>query len=100
MDKCKFIGSYVNDAVTADTDVVEVIRAAELAKYPASYLKTEKLCIRKLAIDAPAGAEFTINGVEFKMPTTGLFEIGLDVIDIRSLTFKTSCAVNIVYFYG
>ncbi len=99
MDKCKFIGSYVNDAVTADTDIVEVIRATEVVKYPTSYLKTEKLCIRKLAIDAPAGTEFTINGVDFKMPTTGLFEIGLDVIDIRSITFKSACAVNIVYFY-
>jgi len=99
MEKCKFMGSYVNSSCPANTDLVDIIREAELAKHPTSFLTNGRLVIRKLAIDAPADAQFTVNGVDFQMPTTGLSEIGLDVIDIISITFKSSVAVNIVYFY-
>lgn len=99
MRQCNFFGSYVSDACPADTNLVSLIQEAELVKYPDSYLENEGLVLKKIAIDAPAGELFSINGNMFKMPSTGMFETSWELIDIVDLRFENSVAVNIAYFY-
>ncbi len=45
------------------------------------------------------GVEFTLNGNTVVLPSTGIFETAIGMIDIESLIFKTSAKVNILYMY-
>lgn len=88
------LGSF-HGVCAANTDMVKWFKEAERIKNP----KIPFVSVRKIAIEAPAETLFTINDIEIKMPSTGIFELGLDYIQIYTLTFKDDVDVNIVYMY-
>lgn len=91
------IGSFFGTA-TKDVDLVPIFRENELEIHSDSFLKTEKLIVKKIAIAAPAGTKFIINDSEFLMPGNS-FELAWGIIDIGSLKFVQDTVVTIVYAY-
>ena len=55
--------------------------------------------IKKLAIQAPSNTEFLLNGENFMMPLTGIFELGYGLVNVYELIFKSDVDVNIVYMF-
>lgn len=90
-------GSYFGKA-PANVDLIPIFRENELKKHPDSFLKTSALIIKKLAIVAPAGTVFKINGVDFLMPSNS-FELSFGMIDIKELIFKNDTNVTLTYVY-
>ncbi len=91
------VGSYFGK-VLANVDLIPILRKGELKKHPDSFLKTSALIIKKIAIVAPAGTVFSINGVDFLMPSNS-FELSYGMIDIQKLTFKNDTTVTLTYVY-
>lgn len=89
-----YLGSY-NGICDANVNLVDVFKKIQKEKRPNISFNT----IRKIAIEAPSKTEFTINDVDIIMPSTGIFELGLDYVQIEKLVFKNSVQVNIVYLY-
>lgn len=52
----------------------------------------------KFGISAPAGTKVKINGREIPL-FTGIFELGMNQLDITSLEFEEAVDVNIYYMY-
>lgn len=90
-------GSYFGIAKSG-VNLIPIFRQNELKKHPGSFLKTSALIVKKLAIAAPSGTVFTINGADFLMPANS-FELGYGLIDIEELTFKSDTSVTITYVY-
>lgn len=88
------LSSYVG-TVDADINLVEQFRATQKERNPSLSFKD----IKKLAIQAPAKTEFSINGEDFVMPSTGIFELGYGLVNVSKLVFKSSVDVNIVYMF-
>lgn len=88
------LGSFVG-TVDADKNLVEQFKAEQKKKHPT--LNFDE--IKKLAIQAPEATEFSINGENFVMPSTGIFELGYGLVDVYELIFKTSVDANIVYMF-
>lgn len=91
------LGSF-NGTVTPGINMLDVFRENELKDNPNSILKFGKMIIKKFGISAPAGTVIKINGKSIPM-FTGVFELGLDQIDISSLVFSEAVNVNIYYMY-
>lgn len=91
------IGSYFGLA-SQNVDLIPIFRENEIKKHPNSFLKTSDLVIKKIAISAPSGTVFEINKSDFLMPSNA-FELGYNVIDIKSLIFKQDTNVTITYIY-
>ena len=90
-------GSFFGNAI-AGIDLSPIFRENELKKHPDSFLKTSALIIKKIAIAAPAGTVFAINGADFLMPANA-FELSYGTVDIQELTFKQDTPVTIAYIY-
>ncbi len=90
-------GSYFCMA-KAGVDLIPIFRENELKKHPDSFLKTSALIIKKIAIAAPAGSVFQLNGADFLMPANA-FELSYGTVDIQELTFKQDTPVTITYIY-
>lgn len=88
------LSSFVGTA-DAGKNLVEQFRTDQKTKHPTLHFDE----IKKLAIQAPEETEFSINGENFVMPSTGIFELGYGLVDVHELTFKTSVDVNIVYMF-
>lgn len=88
------LGSF-HDTVTANENLIDTFITNAKQTNPSIHFNA----VRKIAIEAPAGTQFSINGVDLWMPTTEIFELGLDYVQITSLIFKSSVSVNIVYMY-
>lgn len=88
------LSSYVG-TVDANKNLVEQFMNTQKEKYPTLYFNE----IKKIAIQAPEKTEFSINGEDFVMPSTGIFEVGYGLISIKELIFKTSIEANIVYMF-
>ena len=56
------------------------------------------LVLKKFGISAPAGTVIKINGKEIPL-FTGVFELGMNQIDITSLEFLETVNVNIYYMF-
>ena len=90
-------GSFFGTA-KANVNLIPIFRINELKKHPDSFLKRSALIIKKIAIAAPAGTVFQLNGTDFLMPANA-FEIGYGMVDIEELIFKQDAAVTITYIY-
>lgn len=88
------MGSYQGKC-QANINMVDIFKANEKVKNPSLYFKT----IRKIAIEAPVKTSIYINDVKIVMPSTGIFELGLDYIQITKLEFKEPVEVNIIYLF-
>lgn len=85
-------------AVTAGINMVDVFKARELEENPNSILKFGDMVLRKFGISCPAGTKIQINGKEITV-FTGIFELGMNQIDIVSLVFPEAVDVVIYYMY-
>lgn len=88
------MGSY-NGTVVANENLIDLFHETEKEKHPNRFFST----VRKIAIEAPSETKFIINDVEIVMPSTGIFELGLDYVQIEKLIFESSVKVNIIYMY-
>lgn len=91
------VGSYFGTA-NEGIDLVPIFRINELNLHPDSFLKMSALVIKKIAIAAPAGTKFKINGTEFLMPGN-TFELSYGMMDIKTLIFSQDTTVTIAYAY-
>ena len=91
------IGSF-NDTVTAGTNMVEVFKENE-KDLPNKWPHSQGFSIQKIAISADPGTVFTLNGAEITLPSTGIFETDVGMIEIESLVFEEAVPVCIVYLY-
>ena len=90
-------GSFFGTA-KAGVNLIPIFRENEIKKHPNSFLKRSALIIKKIAIAAPSGTVFQLNGADFLMPANA-FEIGYGMVDIEELIFKQDTAVTITYIY-
>lgn len=91
------LGSFIGTA-KAGENLIDQFRQKEAngnRKWPRSL----NFSVLQIAINASAGTLFKINGESFKMPTTGIFELGYGLVEIDSLAFESDTDVNIVYLY-
>lgn len=88
------LGSF-KGTVTTNKNLVENFKQTVKAKFPTYTFSS----LKKIAIEAPAGTRLQIEGVDITMPSTGIFELGLDYIEVNSIIFLDEVDVNIVYLY-
>lgn len=90
-------GSFYGTA-TAGTEMVSVIKNQvnfEKRKWPVS----TQFKLLKVAIVSKPGTVFKLNGNTVVLPSSGIFETGIGIIDIDSIVFDADADVNIVYMY-
>ncbi len=91
------LGSF-NGTVTPNINMLEVFKRKEIEDNPNSILNFGDLILKKFGISAPAGTVVKINGKEIPL-FTGVFELGMNQIDISSLEFDEAVDVNIYYMF-
>lgn len=91
------LGSF-NGTVTPNINMLDVFKANEIADNPNSILNFGDMVLKKFGISCPAGTIIIINGKEIPL-FTGVFELGMNQIDITSLVFKQAVDVNIYYMF-
>ena len=95
MAKGRF-GSFYGTAAAGTDMIAEFKKKADLIHKP---ILATGFVVSKIAISGDPGVEFTLNGNTVVLPSTGIFETAIGMIDIESLIFKTSAKVNILYMY-
>lgn len=91
------LGSFCG-TVTPNVNMLDIFKKKEIEDNPNSILNFGSLILKKFGISAPAGTKVIINGKEIPL-FTGVFELGMNQIDISSLVFPESVNVNIYYMY-
>ena len=91
------LGSY-NGPVTPGINMLDVFKQNELEDNPNSILNYGDMVLKKFGISCPAGTMVEINGKEIPL-FTGIFELGMNQIDITSLKFRDAADVNIYYMF-
>lgn len=91
------IGSF-NGTVTAETNMIEIFKENE-ATTPNKWPHSTSFSIQKIAITAEPGTTFTLNGAEITLPSTGIFETDIGMIEIESLIFSEAVNACIVYIF-
>lgn len=92
-----YLGSF-NGTVTPNVNMLKVFKENEIAANPNSILNCCDMTLVKFGISAPAGTKVKINGREIPL-FTGIFELGMNQLDITSLEFEEAVDVNIYYMY-
>lgn len=92
-----YLGSF-NGTVTPNVNMLKVFKENEIATNPNSILNYCDMTLVKFGISAPAGTKVKINGREIPL-FTGIFELGMNQLDITSLEFEEAVDVNIYYMY-
>lgn len=92
-----YLGSF-DGTVTPNINMLDIFKKNELEDNPNSILNFGKLVLKKFGISAPAGTVVKINGKRITL-FSGVFELGLNQIDITSLVFDEAVDVNIYYMY-
>lgn len=91
------LGSF-NGTVTPNVNMLDIFKQREIKDNPNSILNFGDLVLKKFGISAPAGTVIKINGKEIPL-FTGVFELGMNQIDITSLEFLETVNVNIYYMF-
>lgn len=91
------LGSF-NGTVTPNVNMLDIFKRKEIEENPNSILNFGDLVLKKFGISAPAGTVVKINGKEIPL-FTGVFELGMNQIDITSLVFSDEVSVNIYYMF-
>lgn len=87
-----------NGTVTPNVNMLDIFKQREIKDNPNSILNFGDLVLKKFGISAPAGTVIKINGKEIPL-FTGVFELGMNQIDITSLEFLETVNVNIYYMF-
>lgn len=91
------LGSF-NGTVTPNINMLDIFKKNEIEDNPNSILNFGDMVLKKFGISCPAGTTIFINGK--KIPVfTGVFELGMNQIDITSLVFSEAVDVNIYYMF-
>ena len=91
------LGSF-NGTVTPNVNMLDIFKRNELEDNPNSILQFCDLVLKKFGISCPEGTEIEINGKKIPL-FTGVFELGMNQIDITSLVFSEAVDVNIYYMF-
>ena len=91
------LGSF-NGTVTPNVNMLDIFKQKEIKDNTNSILNFGDLVLKKFGISAPAGTVIKINGKEIPL-FTGVFELGMNQIDITSLEFLETVNVNIYYMF-
>ena len=91
------LGSF-NGTVIPNVNMLDIFKRKEIEENPNSILNFGDLVLKKFGISAPAGTVVKINGKEIPL-FTGVFELGMNQIDITSLVFSDAVSVNIYYMF-
>ena len=89
------LGSF-NGTVTPNVNMLDIFKQKEIKDNPNSILNFGDLVLKKFGISAPAGTVIKINGKEIPL-FTGVFELGMNQIDITSLEFGNSKRQHLLY---
>ena len=84
--------------VTPNVNMLDIFKQTERADNPNSILNFGQLSLRKLTMVCPEGTKVKINGKEIPL-VTGIFELGMDQINVTSLEFSETVDVNIYYMF-
>ena len=84
--------------VTPNVNMLDIFKQNERADNPNSILNFGQMSLRKLSMICPEGTKVKINGKEIPL-ITGIFELGMDQINITSLEFSEAVNVNIYYMF-
>lgn len=82
--------------VTPNVNMLDIFKQNERADNPNSILNFGQMLLRKLTMVCPEGTKVKINGKEIPL-VTGIFELGMDQINVTSLEFSEAVDVNIYY---
>lgn len=91
------LGSF-NGTVTPNINMLDVFKKNEIEDNPNSILNFGDMVLKKFGISCPAGTTIFINGKEIPL-FTGIFELGMNQIDITSLVFPEAVSVNVYYMF-
>jgi len=91
------LGSF-NGTVTPNINMLDIFKKNEIEDNPNSILNFGDMVLKKFGISCPAGTKIFINGKEIPV-FTGVFELGMNQIDITSLVFSKAVDVNIYYMF-
>ena len=91
------LGSF-NGTVTPGINMLEVFKQNEVVDNPNRILNYGNMVLKKFGISCPAGTVVKINEKEIPI-FTGVFELGMNQIDITSLIFSEAVDINIYYMY-
>ena len=84
--------------VTPNVNMLDIFKQNERADNPNSILNFGQMSLRKLTLVCPEGTKVKINGKEIPL-VTGIFELGMDQINVTSLEFSETVDVNIYYMF-
>lgn len=84
--------------VTPNVNMLDIFKQNERADNPNSILNFGQMSLRKLTMVCPEGTKVKINGKEIPL-VTGIFELGMDQINVTSLEFSETVDVNIYYMF-
>lgn len=91
------LGSFTGP-VTPNVNMLDIFKQNERRDNPNSILNFGMMSLRKLSIACDPGTKVKINGKEIPL-FTGVFELGMDQINITSLVFSEAVDVNIYYMF-
>ena len=91
-------GAFTFATLPAISDMLTIFKKNEIEDNPNSILNFGDLVLKKFGISCPAGTVIKINGKDIPV-FTGVFELGMNQIDITSLEFSEAVDVNIYYMY-
>lgn len=91
------LGSF-SGTVTPNVNMLDIFKQNERADNPNSILNFGQMSLRKFSVSCPAGTKVKINGKEIPL-FTGVFELGMDQINVTSLEFSEAVDVSIYYMF-
>lgn len=91
------LGSF-SGTVTPNVNMLDIFKQNERVDNPNSILNFCQMSLRKLSMSCPAGTKVKINGEEIPL-FTGMFELGMDQINVTSLVFQEAVEVSIYYMF-
>lgn len=91
------LGSF-NGTVTPGINMLDIFRQNERAENPNSILNFGKMSLKMLSMSCPAGTKVKINGKEIPL-FSGVFELGMDQINVTSLEFSEAVDASIYYMF-
>lgn len=91
------LGSF-SGIVTPNVNMLDIFKQNERAENPNSILNFGQMSLRKLSMSCPAGTKVKINGKVIPL-FTGVFELGMDQINVTSLEFSEAVDVSIYYMF-
>ena len=91
------LGSF-SGTVTPNVNMLDIFKQNERADNPNSILNFSQMSLRKLSMSCPAGTRVKINGKEIPL-FTGVFELGMNQVNVTSLVFPEAVEVSIYYMF-